>query len=83
MSLDPDYSKIFGFPDNSGAIDPDCSIISNSTNELYKRPSTAQQVEGRIKSNLACDRYQSMLAVGTSDGLIKLFNLKGYEQEID
>jgi hypothetical protein len=39
MTLDPEYSKIFGFPDNSAVLDPDCSIISSS-NELYKAPLT-------------------------------------------
>jgi hypothetical protein len=82
MILDPQYSKLFGFPDNSGVLDPDCSVISSS-NELYKKPQTLQQTEGRIKSNLASDFYQSMLAVGTSDGQLKIWNLKGYEQEID
>ena len=37
---------------------------------------------GKVSSNLATDRYQSMLAMGTSTGIIKIFSLKGYEQEI-
>lgn len=80
--MDPEYSKVFGFPDNSGTIDPDRSIIS-STNELFKRSPVPEHLEGRIKSNLAVDKYQSLLAMGTSDGQIKLISLKGYEQEID
>jgi hypothetical protein len=39
LTLDPEYSKIFGFPDNSAVVDPDCSVIS-SDNSLFKRPST-------------------------------------------
>ena len=35
-----------------------------------------------MSSNLATDHYQSMLAMGTSTGIIKIFSLKGYEQEI-
>lgn len=37
---------------------------------------------GKISSNLASDRYQQILAMGTSTGIIKIFSLKGYEQEI-
>ena len=37
---------------------------------------------GKISSNLASDRYQGMLAMGTSTGILKIFSLKGYEQEI-
>ena len=37
---------------------------------------------GKVSSNLAMDRYQSMLAMGTSTGILKIFSLKGYEQEI-
>ena len=29
MPLDTEYSKIFGFPDNSGVMDPDSSIVSS------------------------------------------------------
>jgi hypothetical protein len=28
--LDPSYSKLFGFPDNSAVLDPDNSLLSNS-----------------------------------------------------
>jgi hypothetical protein len=34
---------------------------------------------GHVSSNLAEDRYQAMLAVGTNKGTIKIFSLKGYE----
>ena len=37
---------------------------------------------GKVSSNLAVDKYQSMMALGTSTGIIKIFNLKGYELEI-
>ena len=35
-----------------------------------------------ITSNLAFDKYQGLLAYGTSAGHIKLFSLKGMEEEI-
>ena len=79
LILDPHYSKLVGFPDNSAVVDPDRSVISSS-NE-YAGPLLHQS--GRIRSNLASDLYQAMLAVGTADGQLKLWNLKGYEQEID
>lgn len=37
---------------------------------------------GKVSSNLAQDRYQSMFALGTSSGMLKLFSLKGYEIEV-
>jgi hypothetical protein len=39
LQLDPKYSKVYGFPDNSAVLDPDYSIISSS-NDLYKKPAT-------------------------------------------
>ncbi len=35
-----------------------------------------------VTSNMALDRYQSMFAIATYNGMIKIFNLKGYETDI-
>jgi hypothetical protein len=37
---------------------------------------------GKITSNLASDKYQSMFVLGTSSGMLKIFSLKGYELEV-
>lgn len=39
-------------------------------------------VDDNITSNLACDKYLGLMAYGTFSGHIKLFSLKGYEQEV-
>lgn len=39
-------------------------------------------IDDNISSNLAFDKYQGLLAYGTKSGDIKMFSLKGYEQEI-
>ena len=46
-------------------------------------PCTAgDSIDDTITSNLAYDKYQGLMAYGTKDGHIKLFSLKGYEQEV-
>lgn len=35
--LDPSYSKLFGFPDNSAVLDPDNSLLSNSQSGILLR----------------------------------------------
>jgi hypothetical protein len=55
--LEPQYSKTFGFPDNSAVIDPDNSLIDTSgIGGLLKRD-TVRDTNARISSNLAEDRY--------------------------
>ena len=36
----------------------------------------------KITTNLAFDRYQGLMAYGTSNKIIKILSLKGYEFEI-
>ena len=67
-------------PPNQG-LTPQHEDISN------RSPATSKSTHGRkspkdagkVSSNLATDHYQSMLAMGTSTGIIKIFSLKGYE----
>jgi hypothetical protein len=42
----------------------------------------SETIDENITSNLAYDKYQGLLAYGTKTGHIKMFSLKGYEQEV-
>ena len=50
--------------------------IAKEENQDHKKDA------GKVSSNLASDRLQAMLALGTSSGMLKIFNLKGYELEV-
>ena len=78
LGLESEASRYYGFPDNTAMIDPDQSVLNVAEQNL-----PADCRSAKVFSNMAADRYQSLLALGTNDGKIKLFNLKGYEQEID
>ena len=92
FELEPDHSKAFGFPDNSMVIDPEASILGEAPLEQKDKASNlglptsnieqAKRDSGKVSSNLASDKYQATLAMGTSTGMIKIFSLKGYELEV-
>ena len=95
FELEPDHSKAFGFPDNSMVIDPEASILGEEPTVGKEKVATAslglptnnsepviKRDSGKVSSNLASDKYQAMLAMGTSTGMIKIFSLKGYELEV-
>ena len=73
-------SKTFGFPDNSQLIDPDQSLFDSESSK--QAGNETRFIDDRISSNMALDRYQAMFAIATHNGAIKIFNLKGYEQDI-
>ena len=98
MIVDPDqailnlrgtmHSRKHSQSSNNKGLKRDFDDISNSNKTPNSASAPAQSVycsvkdAGKVSSNLAIDRYQSMLAMGTSTGIIKIFSLKGYEQEI-
>lgn len=42
----------------------------------------SESIDDTITSNLAYDKYQGLFAYGTRDGHIKMYSMKGYEQEV-
>lgn len=76
--------KFFG--SNSGTRDTKGKLVAVNENnkELNLSPKVSKVfgMPDSITSNLAYDKYQSLLAVGTKKHTIKIISLKGYEFEI-
>lgn len=49
---------------------------------MIKENDNHKKDAGKVSSNLASDRLQAMLALGTNAGMLKIFSLKGYELDI-
>lgn len=70
-------SKLFG---HRSDVDP-LIAVNNNTKPLNLTSQTSKVFgfPDKISTNMAFDKYQGLIAFGTSTNIIKIVSLKGYE----